>query len=367
MADNKNQHFVPRCHFRPFTRDGVGKQIQVANLLRRVAIADAPVRSQCSGAYFYGDDPKLEAAIQLVEQGYAATVQHLLAGGVVRPVDRLILQRFTLLQFCRTEAASRRAAAFAHAMTDIPGLEIEGRPATPSEAIRLAVRAAMHQYVEIMHIIDDLKLCVVRNETPVAFLTSDDPAILTNRWHLQNRRTQHLSFGARHAGALFLLPLSPRDFAVLYDRDVYTIDQRLGRIVIDDPADAEALNEHQILHCFANLYFQDWSDRDAVLAAVDKATPRRPCARQEAYYAVKDRTTTWGERYTVKRHDELREGEDTLAHVITVRPRPAAWPAFLQYRRDGKAYENGTRTGYNRRHSVQSGFATGRGYRKVRL
>lgn len=34
MASNKNQHFVPRCHLRPFTRDTEGKVINLFNLDR---------------------------------------------------------------------------------------------------------------------------------------------------------------------------------------------------------------------------------------------------------------------------------------------------------------------------------------------
>ncbi|MES3027662.1 MAG: DUF4238 domain-containing protein [Pseudomonadota bacterium] len=358
---------MPKCHFRPFTWDAGGKLINVVNLDRKAAIPNAPVRSQCSGDYFYGEDSRLESAIQLVEGSYASTVRHLLAGGRIRPLDQVVLRRFILLQFCRTEAASRRGAELARAMVDIPGVELEGQPATFREAIRLAVTAAMLHYAEAMQIVDDLKVCLVRNRTPMPFVTSDDPAILTNRWHQQNRRTQHLAFGTRHAGALFLMPLSPEVHCVLYDGDVYTIAHKGGWIDINDQKDANALNEHQILNCMANLYFRDWETNEAVLTAMSAAVDRRPASRQEVYYAVKDRTTNWGTRYAVKPHGQLDVGEETLVQVIDVRPRPRAWPSFLQYRRDGKAYYNGTRAGYTRLHCLQEGFAPGRDYRKVRL
>jgi hypothetical protein len=271
------------------------------------------------------------------------------------------------LQHCRTEAASRRAYEMTAAMTDVPGVDVEGHPKSFREAIRMAVTEAMRTFADIMAIVDDLKICVVCNRTGVPFVTSDDPAILTNRWHQQNRRTQHLSFGLKSAGVLLLMPLSPELHCILYDGDVYTIGQARGWIDLEDPSDAAALNEHQALNCLANLYFRDWEARAGVLAALASAKQRRPVHRQEVYYAVKDKVDAWGTRYAVIPKSELREGVDTLIHVIPARPTPSAWPSFLQYRRDGKAYSNGTRAGYVRRHCLDDGFVQGRGYQKIRL
>lgn len=97
------------------------------------------------------------------------------------------------------------------------------------------------------------------------------------------------------------------------------------------------------------------------------AKDRRPTHRQEVYYAVKDKEDAWGSHYVVIPKAELREGVDTLVHVIPKRQRPSAWPSFLQYRRDGKAYSNDTRAGYTRGHCLDEGFVQGRGYRKIRL
>lgn len=48
MAINKNQHFVPRCHLRPFTLGAAGLAINLINLDRKVLIPNAPVNNQCS-------------------------------------------------------------------------------------------------------------------------------------------------------------------------------------------------------------------------------------------------------------------------------------------------------------------------------
>ena len=70
MATNKNQHYVPRCHFKPFTKDEEGLSINLFNLDQRRLIRNAPVKNQCSGDYFYGQDAELEQLIQNLEGGY---------------------------------------------------------------------------------------------------------------------------------------------------------------------------------------------------------------------------------------------------------------------------------------------------------
>ena len=79
MAFNKNQHFVPKVHLRPFTLDGENMAINLINLTRLAAIENAPVKNQCSRDYFYGKDPKLERAVNFIENHY---------GDVVRMLER---------------------------------------------------------------------------------------------------------------------------------------------------------------------------------------------------------------------------------------------------------------------------------------
>lgn len=56
MADNKNQHFVPKGHLKPFSVDGEGKAIHLFNVDAGRAIPNAAVRKQCSHDYLYGRD-----------------------------------------------------------------------------------------------------------------------------------------------------------------------------------------------------------------------------------------------------------------------------------------------------------------------
>lgn len=109
VATNKNQHFVPRCYLKAFTKDGENLAINLLNLDRQRAIPAAPVKNQCSGDYFYGQDDRLETAIRSVEGSYGNTVARIHAPGYqLTDTDRSVLRTFMLFQHLRTEAASRR-------------------------------------------------------------------------------------------------------------------------------------------------------------------------------------------------------------------------------------------------------------------
>jgi hypothetical protein len=201
MADNKNQHFVPRVHLRPFTVNGEGLAINLFNLDRMKAIPNAPVRNQCSGDYFYGQNKLLENAINFIEDPYGPIVRHLSDGGAVGSAVKVVLKRFIYLQYLRTEAASLKASEMALALQDVPGSDLP--VPTVKEASKEAVQAAMLNYKDTMRIVDDLTLCIARNRSDLPFFTSDDPAILTNRLHIQRPRKGRPSFGVKTAGAIF--------------------------------------------------------------------------------------------------------------------------------------------------------------------
>lgn len=204
MATNKNQHFVPRCYLRPFTHEEAGKAIRIFNIDREHIVANAAVKHQCSGSYFYGEDEKLEAAIQFLEQNYAGTLRRVREPSYKRLLadDELILKRFWLLQYLRTEAASRRAVEMNNQLGELIGAD-----SSFDLEIRDAVLMAMQTFAEEMKVIDDLKVCLLKNTTEFPFITSDDPAILTNRWFQSDKRHRGSAFGLGSSGALAILPL----------------------------------------------------------------------------------------------------------------------------------------------------------------
>ncbi|WP_316231258.1 DUF4238 domain-containing protein [Bradyrhizobium sp. SZCCHNR1051] len=365
MADNKNQHYVPRVHLKPFTLDGKGLAINLLNIDRMKPIRGAPVKNQCSGDYFYGKDESLERAISAIEGPYGEIVRILsVQRPTVSPKARVVLLRFVLLQYLRTEAASRKATEMTNAICNVPGSDIEAPPIR--EAIKAAVRHAMLTFAHMMRVVDDLKVCILSNHTDRPFVTSDNPAVLTNRLHIQ-RRNNRRSFGVTTAGTIFLLPLSPRLSTIIYDPAVYHSSQQAGVIDVMSAADIDATNEHQILNCAANLYFKDWEQREQLIQHAVARRERRPKCRHAIVHAALDHSTEWGRHYSAKDVKDLQDEEEVLVHIRENHAQPSAWPSFLRFRPDAKAYSNNSGTGLTRKSCIEHGFVTGTGYEKVRV
>jgi len=349
MASNKNQHFVPRCYLKPFTLDGAGAAINLFNIDCFRSIKGAPVKNQCSRDYFYGEDLRLEQALQSTEGAYAQGLSAILRPGYcLSDEHRKLLRRFWLLQHLRTEAASRRTVEMFAGMEATVGSPVENlRP-----SVREAIQMAMRTFATEMDIIDDLKVCLIRNRTTVPFVTSDDPAIMTNRWYMEDRRTIGRSPGLHSSGALILLPLSPKVLCIAYDGDVYSVPHVGGWVEVKRERDIQAFNQHQYFNCRANIYFRDWDHYQQVEADFNSVTPLRPKARHRVIYSVFDRNEDGAEVFRVVDRNAVGDHQRALIHTQTVFAKPSRWPTQVTWRVNGAVYTNGTGVGYVRDGSI---------------
>lgn len=363
MASNKNQHFVPKAYLRAWTTGRDGKAINLLHVPSGNAVFGGPVRNQCSANYFYGQDRLLEDAIQTVEGAYAECVARLQADpDRIDNLQNVQLRRFIYLQHLRTEASARH---FAELTTSITAMHPETVPkSTVKELMRTAVLAAMRNYAESMRIVDDLNLRIFRNETSVPFITSDDPAILLNRWHQAQPRNRHTAFGVGSAGAMLLLPLTPKLAMLLFDGEIYTVPHTRLFVPVERAGDARALNALQALNCNVSLYFDDVDGLEHAEAALRLVNDRRPGKRLEVNYAVAVEELGGSTRYDITDSPDFRSGDDMLVHSSTIRATPPIWPSVLRLKTKRTAWV-GPANRYLR-YAVAEGKATGL-WRKVNV
>lgn len=318
----------------------------------------AKVKKQCAGDYFYGDDLKLEKQLQTFEGRYGEILKAILAPGYALTTDDAeFLKRFWRLQHSRTDASARTMVEESAQMDK----DLGGLPPDYLVTLKEAVQIAMRIFFQTSDLVSDLGVRLVRNQTDRSFITSDDPAVMTNRWHLASSKADFLGAGLANAGMLGMLPLSPDVACILYDRDIYSIGHKAGWIEVHDVEDVDAINEQQALNCQANLYFEKWEARDEVAALVAERAAQR-CPRYALNYAVFESETKGVTTYRGASAEEARTHERSMIHTSRLTPSPLGWPSIIRWRSGGSAYEmtNGT--------LVRAGSRTrGTPYRKVRV
>jgi hypothetical protein len=358
MASNKNQHYVPRCYLKPFTLDGAGVAINVFNIDRKIFIGKAPVKNQCSGNYFYGSDLVIEKELQKYEGDYANGIKEILSEKY-ELVDkhRDLLKQFWLLQYLRTDAASRKVVEMSIGVEDFSGLSAGDFRLQLKEAVQIS----MNIFAEMPDILSDLKVCLVRNRTNLPFVTSDDPAVLSNRWYMQDARTKGMSFGLPSAGALMFLPISPAVLCIIYDGDIYNIPHKNGWIDVRHDRDVSAYNQHQFLNCRANIFYRDLNE-DAVLAKeFEVVQGHRIASRYKITYAVLDRVEGDIKVFRAVRKEHAGDHESAMIHMQTINAAPLSWPLQFMWRNRGFAFTNGSGVGYVRREKIEARPANGFG------
>ena len=335
--------------------DGEGAAINLYNIRSGRSVKGAPVKGQCARDYFYGEDLKLERALQRLEAEYARIIRLVeSAPGSINSDDLNTLRDFAYLQFSRTEMAMRRKREMMEAGHD---MIYDGRN-VPKPVLDISDRkiilSSMLMYLDTRMYVSDLKSCVIKNESRSQFVTSDDPAIMANRFAAQRLRTD--SFGLKSSGVLLFLPLTPCLMLMSYDGNVYTLPDKAGGFLrIRDDADVLALNELQYLKAAENIYFRSWEQRDHIEQKFRAASPRRPLAWFDLYMFVPDGTLVQDganavvEKYRRATDEERATARETLMVQRNHYPIPSSWLSKLKYRRPVRAYYNGSAVGHVRK------------------
>lgn len=358
MASNKNQHYVPQCYLKNFAIDELKAAICLYNLDRKRLIKNAPIKNQCSKNYFYGEDLALEKALQPIEGQFSEMVRTIDDSNyILTEKDELFFKHFWLLQYLRTEAASKRNVELVEDLrntADVPELKME---------LKEAVQQSMRTFFNVKNIVNDLKVCIFRNNTKTSFITSDDPAVLTNRWHLLNKKAGFQSFGLGSAGSLLVLPLTPKLLMLAYDADVYHIPNIKQCVRIKNSFDVDAFNYLQILHCRANLYTENINSLQYLQSLYNNVKDIKPAQSHRINYAVLDKVDNDTKTFKVVDFAEAGKHEQALIHCEPISIAPPIWSRFIHYKHRGFVMTDGSALGFVRKARINE-FG-GNGFYKV--
>lgn len=211
------------------------------------------------------------------------------------------------------------------------------------------MRFSLQLAIDLKPDLTDLKIVILRNCTNAEFITSDNPAVLTNRFHFQ--KLKRPQFGFRNSGAILSMPLSPKLSMFLYDTGVYTVPNATGTpyVEINHINDVTAINELQFLSAGKNVYFSRWQDASHIGAQMESLSDKRANARHKTQVFVRDVTVTNPEIYRRPALGEEQTASQSLIATGYEYPEPNTWPSKVKYRSKPKVFYNGTGVGHVRK------------------
>ena len=251
--EGSEHHFVPQFYLRAFSLDG--RSTNCFNFRRERWIRCASVKHQCSRRNFHAFSPGLEKQLGDIE-GRAATIIRRIRDNTKLPAqgseDAAWLIAYTAFQRCRTPRATEGLTKVMAYLREIAGHAVPQNDVAEQHPVAVTLRAAG----AVFHAARDLEFHLICNDSPIEFVTSDDPVALHNQYCEGITYTGVLGWKCR--GLQAFLPLSPRELLVLFDPSVYRIggSHKGSRITLICSAnDAAMFNALQIHNADENVYF----------------------------------------------------------------------------------------------------------------
>ena len=359
MANNKNQHFVPKAYLRPFGNEDQ-RSINLYAFGSGKFVENASIKSQCSRNYFYGSEPVFEDFIQYFEGRYGEAMGRLL-GRNIFDSDVGVMFDFFVLQFLRTphQLAQRKEFFEAFRNTVIGGKqlrEVHKDAQKPfddqremQEQIYIAAKAG-----KMLH---DLRPVFLINRTKIPFITSDNPACVTNRLYTQ-RYHDHTS-GLIQSGTAIFLPLTSRLAFMGYDHHVFqTFGNGIEHHVWND-RDIDRINELQAQLATQTLYFANWADRTYVGGLAERCNGMRRGNWAFIWNAILDGDDGEFERFRTVTEADAGSTSPRITSVSMYNPAPSTWPSFLKFRLRPQGYTTGSAVGF-----VREAYAQAEGHKR---
>ena len=268
----------------------------------------------------------------------------------------IVLREFMMLQYSRTEAAINRTASMFEDTHNTIRESFSGTPPDVDLSRKAMMLTTLEMYTGIRETVTDLKACLVKNNTSIDFVTSDDPVVFTSRFHAQKIKSS--VFGTSSAGAIFYFPLSPRLLLMCYDGDVYTLGDKTGNFVsVTKKRDVYSCNELQYLNASQNVYFSCWKQIGQIEMEFKGIESRRKESKHQTLKFVEDEPTLDGQRYRRVGKRDAVSGDKMLIGISPMHVFPTVWMSKLSFRSKMKFKCDGSLAGYVRESEWQKRYS----------
>lgn len=272
MSEKKNQHYVPRYYFKYFSKDE--KRISLLNVKNGKTIKNAPIKSQCSKNYFYGEK-KVEDTLEKLENEHRNAFDKLketLDITKVSDSDYFFVLQAVLFQRARTLARREgKKKALDKLEKILAEVEINSDLSLNEEMKAQYIKQldsieSNPKYYQGLDIIESLKgveyivdmaPLLLFNYTSHPFIFSDAPVVVFNNHQVDVKLRGVL--GYQTPGLQLFYPLCDKVVFLLLDPAVYKVQGMSDhKIEVKNIKDVDQINKLQMYNAFQNVYFSDY-------------------------------------------------------------------------------------------------------------
>ncbi len=280
----KNHHYVPQFYLRFFSSDRNlverPKRIHLFNIKGNLIKENVSIKDQCYKRKFYGDTEEVENILSEAESAYSWLLTQIIKYEKLPPhntPEYQLLLDFVIVQHLRSkrhvnlqeDAWDGLMKSFLRESIDHMNAEqwenVLGKGATPITKEELdnykigfenpAVFSLSFDSDTLHYAISDLGMHLVLTRGNSCFITSDNPVVLYNQYF---QGMKDMSFtGFVNTGLQIFLPLSPRCLLVLYDKNIYRIDNTSEATHGISPVDLRFVNLLQFVNADQNVFFNN--------------------------------------------------------------------------------------------------------------
>jgi hypothetical protein len=257
----KNQHFVPRFYLKRFSVLENGRELRLFSKKLEKFISRASLSSQASNKFYYGKDGELENDLAKSESIFARVIGNIIETEALPKYgsrDHLRLLHFAVM----TEYRNPIKRVEMEKITEILGGYLKQYEKLPEKyrneefQLRLSdpVAFALKNQNKSVLMITDLHIKLIRNETDIPFITSDNPVVQYNQF-LEHKTPLEAITGYGVKGIQIFIPISTRYMLVLFDSQIYYLGKRKSKVIrVTRQFEIDQLNMLQVMNSDQMVY-----------------------------------------------------------------------------------------------------------------
>ena len=263
MAEKTKQHFVPQFYLKNFA---INKKFNIYNI-KRGLIENVPYGSQCYKNNFYGKDKIYETQLSILEGKWATSIKNIITNPKnISTSDAESIKEFCCFQYLRTESAYIHTQNILYDITSrtmpiiaqFHNLKVNDEDikryaynyVKQKEDPEKTMKRQIDNAIKLSPIFNNLKLVILKNDTNIDFITSDNPIIIGNEFQTEN------GLGLDCIGFYCLCPISPRHYIALVDYKIYYKFKSKESININETM-VRKINLIQFKNSLSNIFFKD--------------------------------------------------------------------------------------------------------------